>query len=186
MRVISQTELDKIIENHKHWLQEDCDNWESMSANLKGANLRGADLRGADLRCANLKGADLRGADLSSANLSSANGILSAIDFLKEHFEFTENGIIAYKTFSGSYYPPENWVLQSGSILTENVNPCRTCDCGCGINVAPIAWVRDNYSGDIWKVLIRWEWLAGVVVPYNSDGKIRCERVELIEIVESN
>lgn len=41
-------------------------------------------------------------------------------------------------------------------------------------------------KGDIWKVLIRWEWLCGVCVPYNSDGKIRCERVELVEIVERN
>jgi hypothetical protein len=48
-------------------------------------------------------------------------------------------------------------------------------------------WIKDNYDGDIWKtwkVLIRWEWLAGVIVPYNTDGKIRCERCELLEIVE--
>lgn len=38
---------------------------------------------------------------------------------------------------------------------------------------------------DVWKVLIRWEWLAGVCVPYNTDGKIRCERVKLVEIVEN-
>ena len=36
----------------------------------------------------------------------------------------------------------------------------------------------------IWKLLIRWEWLPGVVVPYNTDGKIRCERAELVEVVE--
>ena len=34
------------------------------------------------------------------------------------------------------------------------------------------------------KNIIRWEWLAGVCVPYGSSGKIRCERVELIEIVK--
>lgn len=88
MRTISQEELNKIIENHKHWLQKDCENWESMSADLSYA--------------------DLRNADLSCADLSGANGILSAIDFLKEHFEFTENGIIAYKTFAGSYNPPKS------------------------------------------------------------------------------
>ena len=158
-------------------------------ANLSGANLSGADLRRADLSGANLSGADLSGAnlsgaDLSYANLSGANGLLSAIDFLKEHFEMTDEGFIAYKTFGDEYNPPEKWVIQSGSIITENVNFDRTNTCGCGINVAPLEWVKHNYDGNIWKVLIRFEWLAGVCVPYHSDGKIRCERVQLVEKVE--
>lgn len=181
MKQITQEELNRIIENHKHWLKENCENWEDMKADLSDT-----DLSGADLRNANMSGANMSGADLRNADLSGADGILSAIDFLKKHFEFTKDGIIAYKTFGGNYNPPEDWVLQSGSVITENVNPCRNCDCGCGINVAPLKWVKDNYDGDIWEILIRWEWLAGVVVPYNSDGKIRCERVELIEIVENN
>lgn len=154
-------------------------------ADLSRADLSGANLSEADLRYADLSGANLRYADLSEANLSRAKELLSAIDYLKEHFEFTSDGIIAYKTFNGSYNPPKKWVIQSGSIITENVNPNRTNLCGCGINVAPLDWVRSHYNGDIWKVLIRWEWLAGVIVPYNTDGKIRCERVELVEIVES-
>lgn len=62
MKTISERELKTIIENHKHWLNEDCEGWESMKANLYEANLYGADLRGANLRGANLYGADLRGA----------------------------------------------------------------------------------------------------------------------------
>ena len=161
-------------------------------ANLRGADLRGADLRGADLRCADLRGADLsdanlRGADLRGADLSDADGLLSAIDYLSEHFERTDEGFIAYKTFGGQYNPPEKWVIQSGSIITENINFDRCNECGCGINVAPLEWVKRNYgdmSHDIWKVLIRFEWLAGVCVPYHTDGKIRCERVQLIEVVK--
>ena len=48
-------ELNKILENHKHWINEDCDGWEDMRANLCGANLYEANLRGADLRAANLR-----------------------------------------------------------------------------------------------------------------------------------
>ena len=95
---MTQEELDKIIEQHQHWLKEDCEGWEGMMANLRWANLRwadlsdanlsganlrwanlrwanlsGADLSGANLRWANLSGADLSGADLSGANLSWAN-----------------------------------------------------------------------------------------------------------------
>ena len=95
---MTQEELDKIVEQHQHWIHEDVDGWEDMraklrladlsganlrwanlseadlsGANLRGANLSGADLSGANLHGANLSGANLSGADLSEANLSEAN-----------------------------------------------------------------------------------------------------------------
>ena len=75
---MTQEELDKIVEQHKHWWNEDCEGWEGMradlsDANLSGANLRGADLRGANLSDANLSDANLSGANLRRANLSGAN-----------------------------------------------------------------------------------------------------------------
>ena len=85
---MTQEELYKIVEQHQHWLNEDCEGFEDMRAdlsgadlswaNLRGANLSGADLNGAnlsgaDLSDANLRGADLRRADLNGANLSDAN-----------------------------------------------------------------------------------------------------------------
>ena len=82
------------------------------------------------------------------------------------------------------YAPPERWEIKPDSIIEEVVNPERQNDCGCGINVAPLQWVKDNYKGEIWKCLIEWPWLAGVIVPFNTDGKIRCERVRLLEIVK--
>ena len=57
MKNISAEELKTILENHKHWLCEDCNGWENMRANFSGANLRYA-----NLRYANFSGADLRGA----------------------------------------------------------------------------------------------------------------------------
>ena len=59
MKTIIAEELKTILENHKHWLYEDCEGWEDMCANLIDANLIGADLRDADLIDANLIGADL-------------------------------------------------------------------------------------------------------------------------------
>ena len=165
--------------------------WANLSgADLSGANLSGADLRWAnlskaDLSGANLSGADLRWADLSGANLSGAKELLSAVNFIDAHFERVADGYIAYKTFNSKYAAPESWTIAEGSVITENVNFNRCEGCGCGINVAPLDWVKshDGWRGAIWKVLIRWEWLCGVCVPYNSDGKIRCERVELLEAV---
>ena len=54
---MTSEELKKVLENHKHWIMEDCKNWENMRAYL-----RNADLRNADLRNAYLSGADLSGA----------------------------------------------------------------------------------------------------------------------------
>ena len=154
---------------------------EVSGANLRGANLRGADLSGADLREADLSGADLREADLSGAQ-----GLLEASAYLAEHFESAIEGIVAYKTFGSLHEPPTAWRIEPGSVLTEIVSPCRTADCACGINVGTRKWVNDhNKAGRAtWRVLIRWPWLADVVVPYNTDGKIRCGRAELLETVD--
>jgi hypothetical protein len=85
---MKQEQLNKIVENHQHYLNKDIDGWENMRADLSNkilyeANLRRADLRnadfreaslfGADLRYANLSGADLRDANLCKANLRGAN-----------------------------------------------------------------------------------------------------------------
>lgn len=158
-------------------------------ANLRGANLRGANLQNADLRGADFHNTDLSGANLRNANLSGATGLLSAVDYMKAHFERTSDGYIAYKLFGREYEVPERWNIEKGSVITENVNFDRTIKCACGINVASLEWMKKNYgcknydikNYDIWKVLIRWEWLCGVCVPYNTDGNIRCERVELVD-----
>ena len=156
-------------------------------ANLSGAYLSGANLRGADLSGADLRGADLSGADLRGADLSGATGLIDSIDYLEKKFEKTEEGYVVYKVFNGCYGPPAKWKVEPGEVITEEVNSCRTAKCGCGINAAPLEWVRREYpKKDIYKLLIKWEWLAGVVVPYNTDGKIRCSRAMIIEKVEND
>ena len=73
MKEITREKLNKILEEHKHWINEDCENWEEMRADLRSANLRGADLRGVNLRGADLSDADLNNADLNNADLSGAD-----------------------------------------------------------------------------------------------------------------
>ena len=201
-------DLNHAIELHKKWLNDEPDGqmFDLRRANLIGANLSGADLSGANLSGANLiganlsgadlSGADLSGADLSRADLSRANligadlsgasGIISPIDFMEENFQKTQKGLVVFKTFDNFYKINPNWNIAPGAIISETVNPSRCSNCGCGINVGTLGYVRDNNKKNlpIWKLLIRWEWLPGVVVPFNTDGKIRCERAELIEIVE--
>ena len=131
-----------------------------------------------------LRGANLRGADLTDAALSGSQGLLDAINYMEAHFERTNDGYIAYKSFNSTYCAPDRWNIAPGEIIDETVNADRTCECGCGINVAPLDWVRRDNRGTPYKLLIRWEWLPGVVVPYNTDGKIRCSRAQIIEVVQ--
>ena len=80
---MTQEQLNKIIENHQHYLNKDVDKWENMRADLsyenlscldlKNANLREADLYRAFCYYTNLCGADLRNADLREANMFGAN-----------------------------------------------------------------------------------------------------------------
>ena len=69
---MTQEELDKIVEQHQHWIKQDCEGWEGMRADLSEANLREADLNGADLSGAKLSEANLRGANLRKADLNVA------------------------------------------------------------------------------------------------------------------
>ena len=78
MKKYTQEELNEILKNHQHWLNEDCENWEGMRANLSYVDLSKLDLSDTDLRCAdlyyvNLYQADLRGANLRGVNLRGAN-----------------------------------------------------------------------------------------------------------------
>ena len=83
MKKLTQEQINKILEKHKHWLNEDCEGWENMMAdfsscdlscaNLSCANLSDANLSDANLSCANLSCANLRGANLRDANLSGAD-----------------------------------------------------------------------------------------------------------------
>ncbi len=156
-------------------------------ADLHDANLRYADLRDANLRDADLRGANLGGADLRGADLSGAKGLLLSATWLAKHFKHDDKGYIVYRKEYGTYSAPEGWMFRPGAILTETVNPVRTCNCANGVSFATRKWIYDQYGKDaapIWKCRIVWKDLADVVVPYNTDGKARCARLQLIEIVK--
>jgi len=131
----------------------------------------------------------LSGADLSGADLSGAVGLLVALDYLERSFEWTRAGMLAYKTFGSQYQPPASWIIKATSVISEVVNPDRCTYCACGVNVGTATWILNNTPAQppdetvIWQVLIRNRWLPGIVVPYMTDGKVRCERVELVKTV---
>ena len=153
-------------------------------ANLSGANLSGANLIDANLSYANLSGANLSYANLRGANLRGAKGYVSAAVWLKGNFEY-DNGYIVYRAQQGCKTKPEHWRFDTGEALTEVCNPDRGTLCACGVHFATLTWVKSNHPGQtIWKCRIEPQDLPGVIVPFATDGKARCERLVLIEIVE--
>ena len=65
--------LEEILERHKHWLNRDCENWESMRADLHDADLHDANMSYANMRGANMKGANMKGANMHGADISYVN-----------------------------------------------------------------------------------------------------------------
>ena len=70
---MTQNELNKIIENHQHYLNKDIDGWESMRADLSDKNLSGLNLKNANLREANFRNTNLSNSNLGDANLNNAD-----------------------------------------------------------------------------------------------------------------
>lgn len=121
---------------------------------------------------------ETRGADFSGSSMPGS------IEYIEKNFEKDEHGIIVYKIFGLHYPADKRWVIKPGSIIESAVNGNQDILCGCGINVATFEWVLRHAAKTgkaIWKCRIRWPWLAGTVIPYNTDGKIRTERLELIK-----
>ena len=137
---MTQQELNKILEDHNHWLNEDCDRWEKMKANL-----RGADLRGADLSCADLRGANLRDANLRGANLRGAKNM----PFIP--FACPDTGsFIAHKKASG--YIVKLQIPEDAKRLSATSRKCR-CDKAQGLEIqnvdgttADVTEVRSSYD----------------------------------------
>ena len=50
MTELTREKLNKILEEHKHWINEDCKNWEKMRADLSDVALSDVALSDADLR----------------------------------------------------------------------------------------------------------------------------------------
>ena len=149
---MTQEELNKILENHKHWLNEDCEGWENMRADLERADLYGADLREANLEGADLREANLRRADLYGADLYGAKNVpfipYSCPDF---------GMFIGYKKASG--YIVELEIPEDAKRLSATTRKCR-CDkakvlriLNADRTVANITEVKSSYDNSfIYKV----------------------------------
>ena len=137
----TKEELTGILERHKHWIDEDCDGWEEMRANLQGAdlyraNLQGANLQGADLQGANLYRANLQGANLQGADLRGA--INADLALAQTEIVPREGAFVGWKKCAG------------GKIVKLRIpeGASRSCATGrkCRASFADVLEIWDEYG----------------------------------------
>lgn len=118
-------------------------------------------------------------------NTSRTKGLITAREFMSK-FEKDEKGYIVYKALGDTDYKPSPlWKIEEGSYIEENANPNRFEDCGCGVNFGTLDYVKTYYQRyKIWKCRIDFDDAPGIVVPYFTTGKARCERLYLIEKID--
>ena len=204
MRTITTDELKTILENHRHWWDEDCEGWEGMRADLRnadlscadlsGANLRNADLRNADLSGANLSGANLSGADLSGADLSGANlscadlsgANLSGADLRNADLSSADlrNADLSCADLSGADLSGADLScadLSGANLRNANLSCAKGITMACPSDGAFTAWKKLN-NGAIAKLLI----------PENAKRcsatgrKCRCDKAVVIAIYDKD
>ena len=114
--------LEEILERHLHWLNRDCENWESMRADLHGANMRGANMRGANMIEADMRGADLRSADMRGANMRDVD--MSSADRLRKGIKLSEP-IIGWKKCKNNVLVKLE-IPRGAIVFSINNSKCRT------------------------------------------------------------
>jgi uncharacterized protein YjbI with pentapeptide repeats len=128
---------------------------------------------------------------LNNINLSGSEGFYDPTQYLRDNFLLDDKGVLGFKIFGAFHPAPRHWRLDPGNFITEVANPDPTVECGCGINIGTARWVNTNRpigmeDAQVWLCRINWIDLASVVVPITTDGKIRANRVELIEKMDTH
>lgn len=137
-------------------------------ANLRDMNLRDADMSQADLRSANMQSADIRG-----TCLRDTVGLTDPSEWLSS-FKYDGRGVLVYTRASH----------QNPTTLTSICNPSRTDIFGSGIEFSTKEWAYKQFEDlPLWLARIDYRDLAGVIVPYNSNGHARCSRITLLDKV---
>ena len=109
---VGEYTLAEILERHQHWLNEDCEGWEDMRADLSYTDLRYTNLSYTDLRYTNLSCADL-----SNTRLSEKENIRKGIKLPKP--------MIGWKKCKNNVIVKLE-IPRGATVFSINNNKCRT------------------------------------------------------------
>ena len=164
---MTQEELNKVLENHQHWLRKDCDGWETMRAvldreNLDGLNLTAAILDGASLIGASLRGASLVGASLDGASLDGVSFDGACLNWASLNGAYLKDAFLNRTSLKGAYLD---------SVKTFPFIPFACPDTG-----SFIGWKKAHGK------IIKLEIPADAKRCSSTSDKCRCDKAKVLEI----
>lgn len=152
-------------------------------ASLVNTTLTDASIRVADLSDADISEAKLGSVDLYRSSLDNIKGFVNPMDFMANTFEKSADGYVVYTTCAEELTPGTTLerICNMDPQCCEYV-PVTGIHCWDQENATFVSHYKDE---NLYKVLIRWEWLLGVCVPYSSfRSGIRCSKVEVLDKLE--
>ena len=156
--------LEEILKRHLHWLNRDCENWESMQADLHGADLYGANLYGANMIGANMRDADMHGANLYDADLRYANMRGANLRYANMCGANMYGADMSYADMYGADMSYADR-LRKGIKLSEPIIGWKKC--------------KNN-------VLVKLEIPRGAIVFSINNSKCRTDKAKVLEIIGSD
>ena len=191
--------LEEILERHLHWLNRDCENWESMRADLHNADMSYANMRCVDLHDANMSGANMRGADMSYANMRCANmsyANMSYANMIESNLTDTNMiesnlrySIMSYADLSctnlcGADISGAN--MRGANMMGANMMCANLCDAdrlrkGIKLSEPIIGWKKCKNN-----VLVKLEIPRGAIVFSINNKKCRTDKAKVLEIIGSD
>ena len=178
--------LEEILERHLHWLNRDCENWESMQADLRYADLRYADLRKANMSYANMSYANLCYANMFNANVSYAN--MSYVDMRNTNMSYANMSYANICNVDVSYANMSYANMSYANIMGVDMIGTNTS----GVDMSGVDRLRKGIklSEPIigWKkcknnVLVKLEIPRGAIVFSINNKKCRTDKAKVLEII---
>lgn len=184
--IIGGKTLEEILISHKHWIDEDCDGWRNMRADLSDtdlsevylkceklqyADLSGANLIGAYLSGANLTGADLCGAKLDRADLSGANLRMATLNgALLVHANLLQADLFHARLIEANLFHARliEADLKSADLMHAELSYADLTEadlCGANLMNANLSNAVFNYT------FLNWTNLTGVLLD-NTNGRL--------------
>ena len=178
--------LEEILKRHKHWLNRDCENWESMQADLHNADLHNADLRSADMSYADLRSANMRyanmryaniiGADLRSANMIDTN--MRGADLYGANMSYADlrSANMRYANMIDTNIIEAD--LRSANMRDTNMRGADRLRKGIKLSEPIIGWKKCKNN-----VLVKLEIPRGAIVFSINNSKCRTDKAKVLEII---
>lgn len=175
-----------------------------VDTEVQGASFGGATLYHTELtvvyvsRATTFIGANMRQVKLNgivgALNTSGMQGLLDPWVWLTGNFKFDPSlgGFLVFKAHGvgtpSHESTPETWVFEENKSLREVADGDAFNPCGAGVNFGTARYVWEKFGKfphdcktlDFWVCLLDMEGLAGLVVPYDNDGKARTTHLRLL------